>query len=191
MKIILCDVDGTLTDMWPIERSVLSLLVKESSIKLVDKLYDQGVRDNFKIYNTVSKIKIKKSAFYSMYNKAFLKLVNSKKLPDIPQYHLVNWILKNKDICTFLYATGGQKPETEYVLRKFKIIKYFDLINSISKTNCKYSKFSGVPLKRICKIYKIDAFFTDSEKDILGARKAGIKNIIQITKKDKKIRLFD
>lgn len=180
MKTILCDIDGTLTNMWPIERAILISLLNDQ-VK-IDKLYENGINDLSKIYNMVSKKKIRKSNYENKHNKAFLKLLKSKKVPDIPKYPLVKWILKNKNNYVFVYATGGQKLKTEYILKKFKILKYFDLKNSVNKTNCRFKKISGLPFKKIKNVYSNILFFTDSNDDVLGAKKAGIKKIIKVHK---------
>lgn len=125
MKTIIFDIDGTLTEMRPLENR----LVTQRTFKPV-------------------------------------------------QYPLVEWIKKNKDKYSYVYATGGQRSETECALKKLGIIHYFDLKNSISKTNCRFSKKTGIPFKKILKKYPNSMVITDTQADCLGARKAGIQSVL-------------
>ncbi|PIZ45304.1 hypothetical protein COY32_05415, partial [candidate division WWE3 bacterium CG_4_10_14_0_2_um_filter_41_14] len=63
MKTIIFDIDGTLTDLWPIERSVLiSMLGRQSSIQ-INKLKSSGTSNLYAIFNKCSPEKIDKSTF--------------------------------------------------------------------------------------------------------------------------------
>lgn len=135
MKTIIFDIDGTLTNMEPIEK--LTLLSDEN--------------------------------FYNLYKE--------KKLPIPEKYPLVNWIIKNRKKYNFVYATAGTKLQTEYALKKLKILKYFDIDNSISKTNCKLPKITGVPFQIIKRKYSDCILVTDSDNDCLGAKKVDIEFI--------------
>jgi len=135
MKTIIFDIDGTLTNMKPIEKLSLS-------------------------------------------DKAFYGLLKKEQLPIPKKYPLVNWIIKNKNKYRFIYATGGKKIETEYVLKKLNILNYFDLKNSMSKTNCSFSKKTGVPFKKIKSKFDDCILITDSKNDCLGAKIAGIPFIL-------------
>jgi len=183
MKTIICDIDGTLTDMWPLERLVLKLLL--NNLKVIDKLHKDGVVDTFRIYKAVSKNKIKKIEYYDKYNRAFSKLFKNKNLPIFKAYPLVGWILKNKTKYNFIYATGGQKQETEYVLEKLGLIRFFDLKNSINKTNCRFSKKSGIPFRILKRKYGNPLLLTDT--DCAGAKKAGVEFINMTKLKNQKI----
>ena len=83
---------------------------------------------------------------------------------------MVSWIKKHKTKYNFVYATGGQKYETEYVLQKLDILQYFDLKNSISKTTCRFKKKTGIPFRLIKKAYSNCFLVTDSYFDCLGAK---------------------
>lgn len=139
MKTIIFDIDGTLTDMQPIEKLALS-------------------------------------------DEAFYKLLRRDKLPVPKKYPLIDWIIKNKNNYKFVYATGGKKSETEYALEKLKILKYFDLENSISKTNCRFAKNTGIPFRKIKSKFNDCIVITDSESDCRGATIAEIPFRLVVSK---------
>ncbi len=114
----------------------------------------------------------------SAIEKAILLGVTEKRLlPKPKKYPLVDWIVKNKNKYRFVYATGGKKPDTLYVLEQLGLINYFDLENSIDKTNYRFSKKTGLPFKKIKAKFPDCFVITDSESDCNGARLAGIKYI--------------
>lgn len=125
MKTIIFDIDGTLTDMSPVEGSLLW----------------------------------------------------RKELPNLKQYPLVKWIINNRYKFRFIYATGGKKNETLYALKNLGIIRYFDLKNSMDKTNCKFHKITGIPLKKIKDKFPNCILVTDGKKDCIGAKKVGMEFI--------------
>jgi len=127
MKTIICDIDGTITNMEPIEK---------------------------------------------------VALLKSGKLPPPERYPLADWIFINKNKYHFVYATGGQQNETLYVLKSLGLARYFDLRNSISKTNCRFSKKTGIPLRKIKAKFKDCILITDSKDDCRGADLAGIPFIL-------------
>lgn len=94
------------------------------------------------------------------------------------RYPLVDWILKNKSKYNFVYATGGKERETLYVLESLGLLKYFDLKNSINKTNYRFSKNTGRPFKKIKKVYKDCILITDSKTDCDGAVLAGMPYVL-------------
>lgn len=152
MKTIICDIDGTLTNMEPIEKIVLSYLE--------------------------SKGKINRSEYYTRYNRVFLVLEKNNLLPNIQKYPMVNWIRKNKKKFNFVYVTGGMKSETIFALNQLGISKYFDLKNSISKDTYRFSKKSGIPFKKLKSRFKDCIVVTDSKNDCKGAQKAKIPYIL-------------
>lgn len=148
MKTIICDIDGTLTDMRPLEEAVIRQMPKN-------------------IKNTTE--------YYKEYNEAFLKI--SKDNIAVKKFPLVDWIFKNKDKYAFVYATGGQRLESEYVLDRLGILKFFDIENSVSKSDCRFSKSTGIPFRRIKKKYQDLLVITDTQADCLGAEKVGIQSV--------------
>ncbi len=174
MKTIIFDVDGTLTNIWPIEKSVLLRMTKGKYEDEMEEFKKSGISDTYKIFRKVSGKKVSKRKYFTLYNQAFLK---SKIFPKLEKYPTVDWIKKNQNKYTFTYATGGQKLETECVLTQLGIIKYFDLENSVDKNNCRFSKKTGIPLKKIKSRYKDCILITDSDSDGTGASKASIRFI--------------
>lgn len=174
MKTIIFDIDGTLTNIWPIEKSVLLRMTKGRYEDKMDELKKSGISDTYKIFLKVSSKRISKRKYFSLYNQSFLKLVN---LPKLVNYPIIDWIKKNRDKYIFVYATGGQKVETEYVLTQLGVINYFDLKNSVDKSNCRFSKKTSIPFRKIKSKYEDCILITDSDSDGIGASKAGIRFI--------------
>lgn len=186
MKTLVFDIDGTLTDMWPIERSVLVCLLKKKNILLIDDMYSNGVRNLYLMYKRVSKSSLSKKEFYILYRLAFSELQEKLQLPPPVAFPLVGWILKNKNNFKFVYATGGQKEESVYVLQKLGILSFFDCINSIDKSNCRYGKKTGIPYRTLFKKFNNCIVITDSISDIDGAILAGLP-FIMVTASTKKL----
>lgn len=174
MKTIIFDIDGTVTDMWPIEKSVLLTVIGKDSKDKIEKIHLSGVENTYKIYSKVANRKLSKSEYYRIYNQKFLSLKNNKLLPKPTKYSIVDWIKKNTTKYHFVYATGGQNQETKYVLDKLKISKFFDLNNSLDKNNCRFSKKTGIPYKKIKQKFPDCLVITDGTDDCHGAIKAKI-----------------
>ena len=174
MKTIIFDIDGTLTDMWPIEKSVLlTMLGKKSAIE-IEKLYRSGIKDTHTIFCTVSKRKIGKTDYRKIYNQKFSLLESRDELPSPAKYPLVDLIQKNKSQYRFVYATGGQSKETKYVLKCLKLESIFDLENSLDKSNYRFSKSTGLTFNKIKAKFSDCLLISDSQKDCDGAIKANI-----------------
>ncbi len=178
MKTIIFDIDGTLTDMWPIEKAVLLNMLGDSYSNKIDSLRAAGITDTYKIFNRLSKEKLRKKKYYFLYNEAFKKLEQNNFIPNLREYPIVNWIRKNGTKYNFIYATGGQQMETDYVLKCLKINSLFDLSRSINKNNYRFSKGSGMPFKKIAKTTNDIILITDSKQDCMGANKANIPYIL-------------
>ncbi len=171
MKTIIFDIDGTLTNMWPIEKSVLLCMTGGNYQNTIEELKKNGISETYKIFLKVSRKKFSKRKYFSLYNKIFRRLRN---LPELEYYPTIDWIKKNQSNYSFVYATGGQKSETEYALKQFGLISFFDLENSVSKSNYRYSKKTGKPFKRIKMKYSDCFLVTDSQTDCEGAKLAKI-----------------
>lgn len=63
---------------------------------------------------------------------------------------------------------------TEYVLEELGISSLFNLTTSVDKTTCRYSKSTGIALKKIAAGYPICLLITDSECDWRGATLSNI-----------------
>ena len=174
MLTIICDIDGTLTDMWPIEKAILLKLLGKNKTNEIEKIKSSGIADTYTIFSKLSKQKISRQKYFTKYNQAFLKLKMDKNLPKIKKYPIVNWIIRNKNKYDFVYATGGQREETLFVLDKLNLLSTFDLENSIDKSVCPYSKQTGIPLQILKNKYPNCILITDSESDCVGAKIAKI-----------------
>ena len=175
MKTIILDIDGTLTDMWPIERSVLTYILGDDSRSIVEELRAYGFNDTYKIFSRLAKKQITKSSYYKLYNKTFKVLQEQGKLPKLEKYRLVDWVLANKRKYHFVYVTGGQKAETRYVLDQIGISNCLDFESSLDKSNYRFSKKTGLPFIKIKSEFSDCILITDSDSDVKGAIKAGVK----------------
>lgn len=108
--------------------------------------------------------------------KAVLFKTKNLSLPE--RYPLADWIFANRNKYNFVYATGGKQAETAYVLESLGLARYFDMKNSISKTNCRFSKKTGIPLRKIKAKFKDCILITDSKDDCHGAVLAGISFVL-------------
>lgn len=174
MKTIICDIDGTITNMWPIEKSVLLFMTEVKFANCLEELKRSGISDLYKLFRKITGYKVRKYQFYKLYNQAFQVLLKENILPKPNRLPLVRWIKRNSNSYIFVYATGGQKLETIYVLESLNIIRFFDLDNSVDKTNCRFSKSTGISFKKIKEKYQDCMLVTDTESDCEGAWKAGI-----------------
>lgn len=140
----------------------------------LEKLYQSGLSDTYTIFCKVSKSKISKLNYRKTYNQTFTRLEQNECLPKVTEYPITRWIKKNKDRFLFVYATGGQKKETEFILKSLGLDKIFDLKNSLSKSNYRYAKSTGLPFKQFKMKFGQCFLITDSQGDCSGARRANI-----------------
>lgn len=176
MKTLIFDIDGTLTDMWPIERAVLQSLVPGVSRSIFD-VARKG-RDVLSTYKTLTKRKLPKKAFREVYDRKFSALWKCGALPRPVAYPLVEAIKNNQLRFHFVCATGGSEDEARYVLDLLGLKDIFDFTESVSRNSSRFSKKSGVPLRKIWNKYPDSLFVTDSESDVEGARRAGLPAVM-------------
>lgn len=174
MKTIIVDIDGTITNMWPIEKSVLLYMTGGKLAKEIEALKLSGITDTYQIFVKVLKRKFSKTKYFDLYNKSFSMLLKNKELPSPRKYPIAKWISANKNNYRFVYATGGQKKETHYMLKRLNLVEYFDLENSIDKSTYRFSKRTGIPLREIKSKFGSCLLLTDSKNDCIGAKRAGI-----------------
>src|SRR3989344_1558723 len=122
MKSLILDIDGTLTDMWPLEKAVLLRILGRKLEKNIETLKVRGINNTYTIYS---------------------ELVATKDLRKVEKYPLTKWIIENRSRYNFVYATGGQRAETLYVLRSLGLLQIFDVPNSLDKSTCRFSKASA------------------------------------------------
>lgn len=179
MKTIICDIDGTLTDMWPIERAVLLRLLGIGSAAKLNVLKKSEISETYLLYLAVSQRKIGRRMYRKLYNEAFDYLCSCGQLPKPKSYPLVQWIIKNSRKYRFVYATGGQQQESEYVLKQLGILDLFDTKHSLDKTRYPFSKKTGLPFKKIKRRFRDCVCITDRLSDCEGTQLARI-SFIQI-----------
>lgn len=178
MKTIICDIDGTITNMWPIEKSVLLYMTDRKFEKDIEQVKLSGTSETYKIFLKFSKQKMSKKKYTDFYNQSFSVLLKDGKLPVPEKYSLAKWLFANRNKYHYVYATGGQQLETIYVLRSLGLEKYFDLENSINKTTCRFSKKTGIPIRKIKTKFNDCVLVSDSKADGAGATLAQITFIL-------------
>jgi len=178
MKTIIYDIDGTITDMWPIEKSVLLYMTNRKFEKDIESMKLSGISDTYKIFLKFSNKKMSKKEYTDFYNKSFSNLQKNNELPVPEKYPLADWIFNNKEKYRFVYATGGQQAETCYVLESLGLIKYFDLVNSVDRTTCCFSKKTGVPFRKIKFKFNNCVLISDSRDDCNVANLAKIPCVL-------------
>lgn len=178
MKTIIFDIDGTITNMWPIEKSVLLYLAGKTLGNEIEELKKSGILDTYKIFLKVSGQRITKQKYFKLYDKAFSALLKNGQLPLPKKYPIVRWIIANRAKYHFVYATGGRRAETRYVLRQFGLACCVDFEYSIDKTNCRFSKKTGIPFKKIKSLFKDCLLISDGSEDCDGAMVAGIPFVL-------------
>jgi FMN phosphatase YigB (HAD superfamily) len=178
MKTLIFDIDGTITDIWPIEKTILLSLTDKKFKKEIEEIKAGGVSDTYKIFCKISAKKISKKQYFFSYNQATEKLIKKSLLPAPKKYPLIDWILKNRSRYYFVFATGGQKSETLFVLRKLNLVNLFDLKNSVDKTTYRFSKKTGRPFKKIKTKFPNCLLITDGKQDCAGAILAGVPFVL-------------
>lgn len=158
MKTLIFDIDGTLTDMGPIESTI------ENAVPV--KIGSASKGDYQRLYGQVTK-----------------RLQKDGLLPKPVAFPIVQWIKNNRTKYRFVYATGGETAESQYVLRELGILDLFDVKNSVSATTCRFGKKTGIPFLRIMKKYPDCTVIGDSEKDRQGAKKTGVP-FIRVTSEE-------
>jgi len=177
MLTLIFDIDGTLTDMWPVERAVLVALIPKDKQATLDALRSAGINDLYILYRKSTRARLGKLAFRNLYREKFDELKTAGLLPNIREYKSVAFIRQNPTAYTYVYATGGLKTEAEFILEKLGIKDIFSLDKSTSKDTCRFSKATGMPFARIKRQLGECCLITDNLTDVMGADRAKIQTI--------------
>lgn len=197
MATIIFDLDGTLVDLWPIERATLVAMF----LKLTDyekkllptklNLLKKSRNDLFKIFNSLfakySDKKISRQRFNKLYDEIQRSLIKTKTYPKIKKYIDREPLMRLKNKYTLALVTGSRTQELNYLLKTAKFTDIFikDLI--ICSDTMKQPKNTGIPFKAISERNPGPiVVIGDSGSDKLGAQKAKIPYVI--IKKGKKIK---
>jgi phosphoglycolate phosphatase-like HAD superfamily hydrolase len=178
METLIFDIDGTLTEIWPLERAILCNLNLTVMPTELDTLYQSGIRDLYVLYKKIATPYISKSEFRKSYDDMCQQLWSKGALPQLTAYTLVEFIKQYANRYQFIYATGGGEVETKYVLNSLGIGQYFNINDSISRNTCKFKKSTGIPLRKILIKYPNSILITDSQSDLSGARKIGMRTLL-------------
>ena len=197
MPTIIFDLDGTLVDLWPIERATLVAMF----LKLPDcekklrptklNLLKKSRNDLFKIFNSLfakySDKKISKQRFNKLYDETQRSLIKTKTYPKIKKYIDREPLMRLKNKYTLALVTGSRTQELNYVLEATKLTNIFNKHLIICSDTLKQSKSTGIPFKAISKRNPGPiVVIGDSDSDKLGAQKEKIPYVI--IKKGKKIK---
>lgn len=177
MKTLIFDIDGTITDMWPLEKAVLLQMLENKFEKDIEKSKSGGINSTYTIYSKLARHPLSKKTYTRLYNKIFNSLLRRGALPKVKKYSIVKWIIKNRDRFHFVYATGGQRSETLYALRSLGLFKIFDVENSLDKSICNFNKATGIPFQKIKSRFPDCVLITNGVSDCKGAIIAGISFI--------------
>lgn len=177
MKTIIFDLDGTIADLWPLERETILRMAKNTNPDLLNKLYRQGQRNLLDLFQSIGGQKISREVFDQQYQIMQQKMILENKCPPFPIF-LQEPFLKNMSGICFGLLTGSFRSEAEFVLQRTGCRKYFYDSLVFCRGEYQGEKLSGEPYLEIIK--RIGSKFVmigDSEGDVLGAARAGIIGI--------------
>lgn len=176
MITLIFDIDNTLVDMWPVERSCLEAMLGKKIQENVKQIFSG---DLYAMYCSLATNKVSKREFRDEYKMRFDILQRTNRLPEPAGLQAVNFVKKFQGQYEFIFATGAWLVEIKYALNGVGIFQFFDVQPSIYRDNCRFSKMTGLPFRCIKKQVggKI-MLITDSKSDIIGADKANICSLL-------------
>lgn len=122
MKNVALDIDGTLTDLWPVERQVLMTLVPKSAH--LDEIRERCGSVLYTIYRAAGGKPTTKMQFRRRYKTMFLKLRRQGLLPSLRPYSLAASLRAFAGVCRLVYVTGGLAAEAEYALECLALLDF-------------------------------------------------------------------
>ena len=180
MITIYFDIDGTLTDMWPLEKKVLQSLCQDASLSQLDSVRQVAKKDLYSAFKLVDKAA--RSCTLKQFRTGFAasldSLVAKQQQPNLVAYPTVCFIKENADKARFCYATGGTAKEAKIVLDCLGIASLFDINRSYSRDNLPYPKNDVRFFKSLQeKTVEPFCFVGDSQLEVSAAIRAGICSI--------------
>lgn len=174
-KTIIFDLDGTIADLWPLERETLLKFYQRQDIsmarKKLNQLYRSGIKDLFVLFQNISEINLNPVEFEKQYIKNQKQLQKENKLPNFKIFLQSNFLPKQ---INFALITGSPLPETLFVLKKAGCKKYFSKKFILPKGTYSGSKKTGEPFLMIKnQVGKVAIMIGDSDDDVVGARIGG------------------
>jgi len=180
-KIILFDLDGTLTDpkigiTKGVQYALKSYGIIENNLDILEKFIGPPLKDSFiKYYNLTESEALNAIEIFREYFKT-KGLYENSIYPDI-KILLQTLVKKGK---TLAVATSKPTIFAKKILKHFKIDKYFSLVIGSNLDGSRVNKEEVIreTLKQL-KIYKYDnvIMIGDRKYDILGAKKVGIHSV--------------
>lgn len=173
MKTFIFDFDGTIVDNL---NQVMDLLQKNLASRNIDlRQYPVSTLRNTGVREFMKQINISKLGLLSIY-KEIKKEIHLHLEDSPPVKDLVSTLGKLADTCQLVIFSSNNKQTILSYLNKYDLSKYF---TDIFEDDSYFGKDVG--LKKIVKSKKLDPqntfYFGDESRDILAAKKAGIKAV--------------
>ena len=138
MKLVICDVDRTLVNAFPVHKTAIQIVMEQvfnkkncswEEVDYAGKTIEQNLKDLCKVKKIPGKeLQAKEKEATKLYDKAFLEAINNKPitvLPGVPKFLAA--LSKHKNI--FLAIVSGSSAEIVHaMLNKADLLSYFHVI---------------------------------------------------------------
>ncbi len=186
MQTIIFDLDGTLTDLWPIERETLAEMLitrnpfsKSKILKTIEGIKQSGQNSLWLIFNQASGTKMNRQEFCQQYDQIQKRMIEKNSYPKIKNLISIEDIKKIENDYRFALVTGSRKQEALYVLKRLEILDLFESDLIITSDMVPESKDTGKAFQIIKdKAGEGAIVIGDSESDKAGAQKTKLFYII-------------
>ena len=184
--IIIFDLDGTLVDLWPIERRTLEAVIQNKLLEnrvisgRLNRIKKSGENSLWKIYKITCKtFRVdaisRKKEFLTRYDYSQKRLIRSGGYSCPQVYFRSSDLRKLATNYQLALVTGSNEQEAKFVLREAGVDTLFKDALLMTRDKIKFSKVTGMPFKRIAKFGENGAIVIgDGTSDKIGARKAGL-----------------
>ena len=181
MSAIIFDLDGTIADLWPLERETLLAIAGarrdpevRNALEPLAASYSGG-RPLWKIFRSLFPNRFgSERAFRARYDEVQAELIRTGSCPSFPTY-LRREAMERTFGIAFGLATGSSRAEAEYVLKAIGCREFFSSVLILTRENGGAEKGSGRVLTTLRKRFggRI-AFIGDSDSDEKEAAVAGV-----------------
>jgi len=182
MPTIIFDLDGTIANLWPIERITLARIAKEffgipeeTAYQRLDSAYNAKTRSLRTLLQRCIEKRISNERFVKLYQNVQAQCIRQKKYPILIPLIPPSTIQECSRENTLALVTGSYTREAQYVLRVLNIQRYFKKRLIITADDMNVGKESGIPFQQIMKKTKGPwRVIGDSESDKAGAMRCNI-----------------